>query len=287
MILVTGATGQLGGAVIQQLLQKMPASQIVAFVRNPDKAADLTERGVTIRVGTYDEPDSLDRAMPGVETVLLIAGTDEENRVRQHQQVVDAARKAQVRRIAYTGRALKDRLTLVNGLMEGHFQTEDYIKQCGLPYTLFQNSLYLDAIPQFLGGDAVFERGIVVPAGAGRVAFAWRRDLGEAIANALLMAQTGNRTYLLTGSESYSFADVAAALTDLSGKSVTYRPAEPAAFEAQLVGRGLPPVVARRISSFIADIANGQEEAVSPDLEKLLGRKPTTLREGLSLLYQR
>ncbi|GAB3510711.1 SDR family oxidoreductase [Spirosoma knui] len=285
MILVTGATGHLGNAVVQQLLQKLPASHIAAFVRDKNKAIDLTEQGVSIRIGTYDDIDSLDSAMQDIKTVLLIAGTDEENRVRQHQQVVDAARNAQVQRIAYTSRALKDRTTLVNRLMDGHFQSEDYIKASGLAYTLFQNSLYLDAIPQFVGGDAVFERGIYVPAGEGRVALALRSEMGEAMANALSNEFEGNITYQLTGSESYSFYDVAAALTDLSGKPVTYTPAEPASFETQLIGRGLPPVVARRITGFVTDIANGQEDAISPDLEKLLGRKPIALKEGLSLLY--
>jgi NAD(P)H dehydrogenase (quinone) len=285
MILVTGATGHLGSAVIQQLLKKLSASQIAAFVRDENKAGDLIKQGVTIRVGTYDDTDSLDSAMQGVETVLLIAGTDEENRVRQHQNVIDAARKAHIQRMAYTSRALKDRATLVNRLMDGHFQTEDYIKESGLPYTLFRNSLYLDAIPQFVGGDAVFERGIYVPAGQGGVALALRREMGEAMANALTSEREGNLTYQLTGSQSYSFYDVAAALTDLSGKSVTYTPADPATFEAQLIGRGLPDVVARRIAGFITDIANGQEDAISPDLEKLLGRKPAALKDGLSLLY--
>ncbi len=286
MILVTGATGQLGTAVIRQLLQKVPTSQIAAFVRDETKAASLIEQGVTIHVGTYDDMDSLNRAMENIQTVLLIAGTDEENRVRQHHHVVDAARKAGVQRIAYTSRALKDPATLVNQLMNGHFQTEDYIKASGLPYTLFQNILYMDAIPQFVGGDAVFERGIFVPAGQGRVALALRSEMGEAIANALASNTEGNLTYQLTGSESYSFDDVATALTDLSGKAVSYRPAEPASFEAQLIGRGLPQVVARRITGFITDIANGQEDIISPDLEKLLGRKPTALKKGLSLLYK-
>ncbi|GAB3897225.1 SDR family oxidoreductase [Larkinella knui] len=286
MILLTGATGQLGTAVINQLLQKIPASQIAAFVRDEGKATNLIKQNVTIRVGTYDDTAALGRALQGIETVLLIAGTDEENRVRQHQNVVDAARKAGVQRFAYTSRALKDPATLVNRLMAGHFQTEDYIKASGLPYTLFQNILYLDAIPQFVGGDAVFERGISVPAGQGRVALALRSELGEAIANALVSHDEGNRTYRLTGSESYSFDEIAAALTSLSGKTVAYTPADPATFETQLIGRGLPEVVARRITGFITDIANGQEDIISPDLEKLLGRKPTALQEGLARMYK-
>ena len=285
MILITGATGQLGTAVIHQLLQKIPASQIAAFVRNETKATNLIQQGVTLRVGTYDDINALDRAMQGIETVLLIAGTDEENRVHQHQHVVDAARKARIQRIAYTSRALKDPATLVNPLMNGHVQTEDYIKASGITYTLFQNSLYMDAIPQFVGGDAVFERGISVPAGQGRVALALRSEMGEAIANSMASNAKGNLTYQFTGRASYSFYEVAAALTDLSGKSVTYTPAEPVTFEAQLIGRGLPPLVARRIVGFITDIANGQEDVISHDLEKLLGRKPTALKEGLTLLY--
>jgi len=285
MILVTGATGQLGGAVIRQLLHKIPANQIIAFARDENKAAHLVEQGVALRIGTYDDIDSLDNAMQGIEIVLLIAGTDEERRVRQHQNVVDAAKKAGVQRVAYTSRALKDRATLVNRLMDAHFQTEDSIRASGLSYTLFQNILYMDAIPQFVGGDAVFERGIYVPAGQGKVALALRSEMGEAMANALAARHDGNVTYQLTGSESYSFYDVAAALTNISGKSVTYTPAEPVAFESKLKERGLPDVVAQRITGFITDIANGQEDAVSPDLENLLGRKPTSLKEGLALLY--
>ncbi|MBD2757268.1 SDR family oxidoreductase [Spirosoma validum] len=286
MILVTGATGQLGTAVIQHLLRKVPASQIAAFVRDDSKAANLLKQGVAIHVGHYDDTDSLDRAMKGIETVLLIAGTDEENRVHQHQNVVDAARKAGIHRIAYTSRALKDPTTLVNRLMEGHVHTEQYIKASGLSYTLFQNILYMEAIPQFVGGEAVFERGIHLAAGQGRVALALRSEMGEAIANALASPSEGNLTYQLTGRESYSFYDVAASLTKLSGKIVTYTPAEPATFIAQLMGRGLPQLLAQRITGFVTDIANGQEDIISPDLEELLGRKPTPLNEGLTLLYK-
>jgi len=285
MMLITGATGQLGGAVIRQLLKQVPASQLVAFVRDEAKAADLARQGIQVRVGTYDDTASLDRAMLGVETVLLIAGTDEEKRVQQHQHVVDAAKRAGVRRVAYTSRALKDRTTLVNQLMQGHFDIEDYIKASGLAYTLFQNTLYMDAIPQFVGGAAVFERGIVVPAGEGRVSFALRSEMGEAMANALLTDSDENRTYQLTNAETYSFSDVATALTELSGKPVTYTPIAPATFETQLTGRGLPAVTARRITGFITDIANGQEDTVTTDLETLLGRQPTGLTAGLKVVF--
>ena len=285
MILVTGATGQLGTAVVNQLLKKISANQIAALVRDESKASALRKKGVDISVGNYDDPTSLDNAMQGIEKVLLIAGTDEKNRLRQHQNIVDAAKKAGVQCIAYTSRNLKDPNTLTNKLMKGHFQTEDCIKASGLNYVLFRNVLYMDTIPQFVGGEKVFEMGINLPTDRGRVAFALRSEMGEAIANVLLESDRSNRIYQLTGSESYSFDDVAATLTDLSGKKVDYAPVEKSAFEAQMTERGVPEMMVQRVVGFLTDIKNGQEAEVSPDLANLLGRSPASLQEGLKVLF--
>ena len=284
MILVTGATGQLGSAILTFLLKKLPPSQLAALVRDEAKAAYLTEKGIDIRVGDYDDTASLDRAMRGIDKVLLIAGTDEDKRVQQHIQVMNAAQKAGVHFVAYTSRALKDRTTMANQLMEGHFQTEDYLKASGLSYALFRNILYMDAIPQFVG-PTVFETGIRLPTGQGKVAFALRNEMAEAIATVL--AETGNATkiYTLTGSESYSFSDVAATLTDLSGKDVTYTTVEKSAFETQMKSRAVPDSMIQRVAGFLTDIANGQEDEVTLDLETLLGRKPASLKEGLKVLF--
>ena len=110
--------------------------------------------------------------MNSVYKVLLISGGDADNGLQQHQNVVDAAKKAGVKCIAYTGRSLKDRSTLVNVLMNRHFLTEDYIKASGLSYVLFRNVLYMDVLPQFVGGDKVFDTGTHLPAGDGKVAYA-------------------------------------------------------------------------------------------------------------------
>ncbi len=284
MILVTGATGKLGTAVINHLLEKTSANRIAAFVRDASKAANFKEKGVDIRVGNYDDHTSLDRAMQGIAKVLLIAGTDEENRLRQHQNVVNAAKKAGAH-IAYTSRTLKDRHKIANKLMLGHFQTEDYIKMSGLNYTLFRNVLYMDTIEQFVG-ESVFDTGIYLPTGQGRVPFALRSEMAEAMANVLLESGCANRIYNLTGSESYSFADVAATLSDLSGKKVKYTPAEQSAFEAQMQEHGVPETMIQRIVGFLTDIKNGQEEEVSPDLGNLLGREPSSLDEGLKVLFE-
>ena len=284
MILITGATGQLGTAVVQNLLKKTSANQIAGLVRDESKASTLKEAGVDIRVGNYDDPASLEKAMQGIEKVLLIAGTDEDNRLRQHQNVVEAAKKAGVQWFGYTSRALKDRNTLANKLMEGHFQTEDYIKACGLNYILFRNVLYMDTIPQFVG-ESVFDTGINLPTGQGRASFALRSEMGEAIANALLESGCDNQIYQLTGSKSYCFEDVAATLSELSGKQVDYTPAEKSVFEAQMKKRGVPEMMIERVTGFLTDIKNGQEEEISPDLENILGRKPTSLKEGLKALF--
>jgi NAD(P)H dehydrogenase (quinone) len=285
MILVTGATGHLGTAVIEQLLKKTSANKIAALVRDESKASDLWEKGVKICLGNYDDVDSLDEAMLGIEKVLLIAGTDEENRIRQHQNVVNAAKNSGVKFIGYTSRNLKDRKTLVNKLMEGHFQTEDYIIESGLNYAIFRNVLYMDTIPQFVGGEKVFETGINLPAGEGKVSYALRSEMGEAIANVLL-EDDENKIYQFTGNEQYSFDDVAAALTELSGKTVNYTPVEKSKFESQMKERGTPEAVIQKVVGFITDIKNGQEDEVTFDLENQLGRKPATLTEGLKTLFK-
>ena len=285
MMLITGATGHLGTAVTQTLLTKIPASQVAALVRDETKAADLQQKGVGIRVGDYNDTDALDRAMRGVDKVLLIAGGDAPNGLQQHQNVVDAAKKAGVGCIAYTSRSLKDPDTLVNQLMMRHFQTEDYIKASGINYVLFRNSLYMDTLPVFTG-PTVFDTGIALPAGQGRVAFALRSEQGEAIANVLLADECTNQIYNFTGSDAYSFDEVATALTDLSGKAVTYTDIDPAVMADRMKGRGVPETAIQRTIGFMTDIKNGQEATVSTDLEKWLGRPPASLREGLPTLYK-
>ncbi len=285
MILVTGATGQLGRSVVQQLLKNTSADKIAALVRDEGKAADFKDAGVSIRVGDYDDPGSLERAMQGIDRVLLIAGTDETKRIQQHRNVIQAAKKAGVSCIAYTSRNLKDRTTLVNKLMEGHFQTEDDIKASGLGYAIFRNVLYMDTVV-FYVGEKGLENGFSLPTGQGRVAYALRSEMGEALANWLLKGDCENSIYKLTGAESYSFDDVARVLSDLTGKQVTYKSIDDSVFEAQMRERGLPEMLIPRFLGFQTDIKNGQEDEISPELEGLLGRKPATLREGLKTLFK-
>jgi NAD(P)H dehydrogenase (quinone) len=285
MILITGATGPLGQAVIEQLTQKTAPDRVVAFVRDESKSASLKAKGVKLCVGSYDDVPSLERAMRGVEKVLLISGT-EPDRNQQHQNVVDTAKKAGVQWIAYTSRVVKGQDTSKNPLMEGHFATEAYIQQSGMSHALLRNALYMDVIPQFVGAEKVFETGIHLPTGSGKVSYALRRELGEATANLLASDRVETGIHELTGHEAWSYQDVADALTELSGKKVEYTPVEDAAFEAMMRARGLPEAVIQLSIAFHREVRSGLLDEVSPEMERWLGRRPASLKDGLRTLFE-
>ena len=284
MILVTGATGHLGTAVIEHLLKHTKQDKIVALARNEEKAKALRDKGVNVCIGDFDDITSLDRAMQGIEKVLLISTVDH-HRLQQHKNVVDAAKKAGVRHIVYTGASIQDvHTSAIKGLMESHFQTEDHIKNSGLTFTLLRNTLYTDVVPMFVG-QQVFETGIYYPAGNGAVPFALRHEMGEAAANVLLQDGHEDRTYTITGNELYSIQDVANELSALSGKTITYTDVNATDYANNLKQAGVPDFMISMLGGFAADIKSKQFEVVSNDLERLLGRKPASLREGLKVVY--
>lgn len=284
MILVTGATGHLGTAVIQQLLKRADKSQFAALVRNPEKASFLKENGVEIRQGHFDDPASLDLAMKGISKVLLISGADE-NRLQQHKNVVDAAVRAGVKHMAYTGIAMKDfEQSAIRDFLGSHFQTEEYIKSTKLTYTFLRNTLYTEAILMFAGEKAL-ETGIFLPTGDGKVSFALRREMGEAAANVLIENGHENKVYDITGAELSGMADVASMLSELSGRSVNYTQADPDTFPGVLRGFGVPEAGVMIVTGFSADIRRHHFELQSGDLAALLGRQPLSLKDSLKELF--
>lgn len=284
-ILVTGASGHLGGSVIKTLLKSLPSSQISIITRNVETQLKFQKNGFNAFLGSYDDVVSLEKAMKDVETVLLISSSDQGDRMQEHKNVIDSAKKVGVKHIAYTSRCLHNRKTLVNKLMVEHFETEDYIIASGLPYTFFRNILYMDAIPQFIGGNIALEKGILLPAGEGKVSFALRHEMGEAMANVLINEKPENKTYNFTGDKAYTFYDIANALSELTGKEVKYTPIETEVYEEMMAQRNLPAVVIHKILDFIADIKNNQEADVFNDLESKLHRKPMGLKDGLKELF--
>ena len=283
-ILVTGATGHMGRTVVQTLLKKISPSHIHVLSRKADKLTALRSIGVNTFVGSYEDVVSLEKAMDGVDTVLLISAGDQGDRLQEHRNVIDTAKKCGVQHLAYTSRALRDRNTLQNQLMLDHFNTEDYIRDSGLRYTVFQNALYMEFLP-FVIPIGQLEKEISLPTGEGQVAFTLRADQAEAIANVLLQEPFENKTYVFTNTRAYSFFEVAQSLSLLSGKTVKYTPVELPAFVETMKQRGLPEVIINKMSGFLVDIKNNQEAIITPDLADKLGRKPTTLQEGLKTVF--
>ena len=284
-ILVTGATGHLGSSVIETLLKKVSSSQISIITRNEEKRITFQSKGFNAFLGSYDNIVALKNAMEGVDTVLLISSGDQGDRMQEHKNVIDTAKKKGVKSIAYTSRCLNERNTLANKLMIEHFETEDYIIASGIKYTFFRNILYMDAIPQFIGGNIALEKRIFLPAGDGKASFALRSEIGEAMANVLLNEESENKIYNFTGNKAYSFYDIANVLSELFGKEVKYTNVETAVFEGMMKQRNLPEPIIQKIVDFITDIKNNQEADTYPDLENQLGRKPTNLKDGLRILF--
>ncbi|RYF19526.1 MAG: SDR family oxidoreductase [Flavobacteriales bacterium] len=281
MILVTGATGNLGKSVIENLLNQVPASKIVALIRNANKAKYFEDKGVKVRIGDYTDKTSLITAMQGV-TKLFMISIESENSFFDHKNVIDIAKDAGVKQIYYTGGALNKNVnqSILGPLVDSYITTEKYIIKSGLTYTIFQNGLYAETIPFFIGYDAV-NAGISFPAGEGKATFAKRTEMAEAFANVLASEGHDNKIYLITGFSIYSFKDIAQMLSELSGKPVSYVSPDPNEYEAKLREYG---VTENDIyfSSLLAAITKNQEYDINgSDLEQLLGRKPTDLKTYL------
>ncbi|MGY1814366.1 NAD(P)H-binding protein [Blastococcus sp. SYSU D00820] len=275
---VTGATGQLGSRVVEELLARgVPAGDVVAVVRTPQKAAALAERGVQVREGDYGRPETLPAALAGVDRLLLVSGTEVGHRVEQHAAVASAAVDAGVQRIAYTSVLKAD--TSTNPVAVEHRGTEEALAATGLPVTLLRNGWYTEnytgRLDQYLATGE-----IIGNAGTGRVSGALRADYAVAAAAALLADDGGSVTYEL-GGPAFSLADLAAVVTEVTGTPVTYRDLAPAELSAALQAAGVDSGPAAFVAAIDASIARGDLETDSTDLERLLGRPATPLAEAV------
>jgi len=275
---VTGATGHLAPLVIDRLLERGVApSDVVALARTPEKAADLSARGVQVREGDYDRPDTLAAALTGVDRLLLVSGSEVGRRVQQHGHVVDAAAAAGVERIAYTSVLRADSTALV--LAPEHKATEKLIAASGLPFTFLRNGWYTE---NYTGAAAQYlAQGVVAhAAGDGRIAAATRADLAEAAAVALLDDAAGDRVHELAG-PSFTYADLAAALTEVTGIEVAERRLTPDELAAALGAAGLDEGTVGFLVTVDGDIARGDLDGDPAEFERLLGRPATSLTEAL------
>ena len=286
MILITGATGHFGTATINSLLEKgISASDITALVRDEDKAAGLKEKGIQIKIGDYHNYDSLKEALKGVEKLLLVPSSDLNERLQQHKNVINAAIENGVKQIAYTSIDIDSFTESVIPLVSQiHSDTADFLKESGVPYTLLNDTLYADLIPAF-AGEKVLETGIFFPAGDGKTPFVARTEMAEAAAVVLTTEGHENREYAITAETAYSFAEIAAIITEITGNDVQYLRPEADAYIAHLVKVGVPEGNARFFAGFGVAIGKGEFDTNRSDLGRLLGRKPLELKEFLKTIY--
>lgn len=277
-IVVTGATGHLGRHVVEQLLEKVPAEEITAVVRDESRAADLAARGVRLAVADYNTPTTFDGLFASGDRVLLISGNEfDKGRVGQHQVVIDAAEAAGVSLLAYTSAPG----SLTAALADDHRATEDVLLASGLPYTLLRNGWYHENYTENLA-PVLAHDAVVQAAGEGRIASAARADYAAAAVAVLTGEGHENKTYELSGDEAWGFAEYAAELSRQTGKEITYNQVSPETFTSILTGAGLPEVLAGILAGVDVSIGKGELAATTGDLSRLTGRPTTPISESVA-----
>ncbi|MEU9881846.1 SDR family oxidoreductase [Streptomyces phaeochromogenes] len=276
MIIVTGATGQLGRQIVERLLTRVPADQVGVSVRDPQKAQTFADQGIRVRQGSFTDAASLAHAFEGASQVLIVS-VDKmgEEAVRQHRAAIDGAVAADARRILYTSH--------MGASASSHFQpcrdhaaTEDALRASGVPFTSLRNGFYAASAVQFLG-HAMRSGEVALPAD-GPVSWTAHADLADAAA--VILADEGRfdgPTPPLTAAQALTFDDIARIATDITGRTITRSTAPDDRFQQQLVGRGVPAEAADQLLGIFAASRAGEFAAVDPTLATLLGREPITL----------
>jgi len=279
MIAVTGATGQLGRLVIQELLRSVPAAQIVAAVRTPAKAQDLAAVGVQVRQADYTQPDTLRAAFAGVDKLLLISSSEVGQRAAQHRAVIDAAKAADVKLIAYTSILRADISAL--GLAAEHKETEAALQASGVPFVLLRNGWYTE---NYVGvvPTAVQYGAVMGSAKDGRISAASRADYAAAAAAVLVKDGQAGKVYELAGDTAFTLTQFAAEIAKQSGKPVVYADMPQAAYAAELVKVGLPEGFAALLADSDAAAANGGLFDEGQQLSRLIGRATTSINHVIA-----
>lgn len=275
-IAITGATGQLGRLVVQKLKEKRQTSELVSIVRSPAKAADL---GIVARPGDYDQPETLARALKGIDTLVLISSSELGRRATQHRNVIEAAKTAGVRYIVYTSLLHADTSSL--SLAAEHRDTESALQASGIPFTLLRNGWYTENYTAGAKG-AVAAGMLIGSAEEGKIASASRADLADAAVATLTSTGHEGKVYELAGDESYTLFELAAELSRQSGKAIPYTNLPPADYAAALGKFGLPEAVANMLADCDVAASKGALFDDSRQLSRLIGRPTATLAQAVT-----
>ena len=285
MIVVTGATGLLGGAVVERLLARRPAEEIGVSVRDPTKAAALADRGVRVRRGDYDDAASLAHAFAGADQLLLVsAAATGETALRQHRTAIDAARRAGVRRVVYTSHMGANPASAFAPMVD-HAATEALLADSGLAFTALRNGFYA-ASGRMLLGRAVETLDVAAPAD-GPVSWTAHADL--AAAAAAVLADEGRfdgATPPLTARDAVDLEGVAGILSELTGRTVRRVVADDDEWVSGLIGHGVPEAQATMLLGMFLASRRGEFATTDPALEDLIGREPTQVRDVLEGVTQ-
>lgn len=277
MILVTGANGQLGRHIVGHLVTRLGSNPGLAVsVRDPAKAADLAERGITVRQGDFERPEALAQAFAGVEKLILVS-TDgpKDVRIAQHRNAIAAAKVAGVRHILYTS-FIDVAADSPAEFAAVHRTTEADLAASGLKTTLLRNSLYADFLPMAVGA-APQTGSFQLPAGPGKASFVSRDELAEAIAAAAVAPALAQGIYELTGQATHDYHEVAAAVAKATGKTIRYEPVSEDAYAEGLAAYGLPAWLARALANMYSALAAGKFDRVGNDFAALVGHPPRPL----------
>ncbi|QOV64526.1 SDR family oxidoreductase [Kosakonia pseudosacchari] len=279
MIALTGATGQLGQFVVEELLKTVAAKEIVAIVRNPAKAEALSKQGVLVRQADYGDQAALTQALAGVDKLLLISSSEVGQRALQHRNVINAAKTAGVKFIAYTSLLHADKSPL--GLHVEHVETEKMLADSGIPYALLRNGWYSENY--LASAPAALAHGVFIgAAGDGKIASATRADYAAAAARVISEEGHAGKVYELAGDNGWTLTELAALLSKASGKNVVYQNLSEADFAAALKGAGLPEAFANLLADSDAGAAKGGLFDDSKTLSKLIGRPTTSIEKSVN-----
>jgi NAD(P)H dehydrogenase (quinone) len=280
-IAVTAATGHLGSLVIDELLQRVPAEQVVAVVRNAEKAKPIADKGVEVRVASYDDRATLESALQGVDRVLLISGSEVGKRVAQHTNVVEAAKAAGASFIGYTSAPKASDTDLI--LAPEHKATEEVVQASGIPYSIMRNNWYIENYAGTVEG-AKHTGAISSATGGGKIGGVPRADLAAGHAAVLAGEGHENTVYEFAADEPWTMDDFAAVLTDLLGRPISHRNVSVEEQTSILQAAGLSADTAGFVAAIDANIADGALEVNGNDLSRIIGRPTTPLREALKPL---
>ena len=281
MIVVTGASGQLGRAVIEGMLGRLPADRIVASVRDPEKATALADKGVQVRVGDFAAPDGLAAAFAGAEQVLVISVDQLGEPARQlHHAAIKAAHKAGARRVLYTSH-MGARPGSSFAPASDHAATEAFLAEAGLPFTSLRHGFYAESALHLIGHG--IEAGEIRAPEDGPVSWTARADLAQA--DAIVLAEEGRLdgiTSALTAPEAFTMAELAAIASELTGRLVKRVTVSDDDWRDEAIAHGVPAPMAEMLLGMYRTARRGDFAAVDPTLETLLGRRPQTMRDVLA-----